>query len=104
MPRTPNDDRYKDIQGSRASDSEGEKAYSFHVRVWRERGIADLWRGTISDLEGQRFASFSSVARLAEILSDPAGVLVLLRPDDHPDPGPAAAKGERSGRTVKPSR
>jgi hypothetical protein len=84
MPRTSRHDRDDASFRTSIADAGGPPAYSFHVRLWRETGSEALWRGTISDLHGRRYASFSSVARLAEILSDPAGVLVLLRPDDRP--------------------
>jgi len=78
--------RHHSRDAGRAGDPRAPAAHAFLVRLWKETretpGRAPIWRGTVSNLRGHRLGSFSSVAKLLEILSDTSGLLVLLRRDD----------------------
>jgi hypothetical protein len=90
--------RYHSRDAGRLGDPGTPAAHAFLVRLWKETretsGRAPIWRGTVSNLRGHHLGSFSSVAKLLEILSDTSGLLVLLRRDDR---GAGADADDRGG-------
>lgn len=53
------------------------------LRMWhesrRDAAGARIWRGTLSDVEGRRIGTFTTVTDLMEILGELAGTRVLLQ-------------------------
>lgn len=85
MPRTPTRSRPAGPTASAAP-----AAYAFVVRLWQEARTGArsgaVWRGTVSDLQGQALGSFSTAAELASLVGRRAEAEVLLHLSFGPPP------------------
>jgi hypothetical protein len=71
------------------ADAYSPAAHAFLVRLWKETrehsGEREVWRGTLSNLQGHSVGSFGSIVELGELLARATGAgELLLRGRDDP--------------------